>query len=86
MNRPEHHHDLWIVGLAHATGQAKSFEQLDMHPGQIEFKPAQSMASAGWKGVVIVMPALSEGQKRNPPAISGQIGTVEIPVAEGMGG
>ena len=74
------------MGLAHAAGQAKFFEQLNVHPGEIEFEPTQSMASAGWKGVMVVMPALTEGKKRNPPAISGEIGTIEVSVTEGMGG
>ena len=36
--------------------------------------------------VVVVVPALSEGEQSNPPAVAGQVRAVEVAVSEGVGG
>ena len=54
-------------------------------PGEIELEPTQAMACTGGIGMVIVMPALSEGQQGNPPAVAGEVGAIEVAIAEGMG-
>ena len=55
-------------------------------PGEIEFKPAQTVTSARRMSVVVVVPALSEGEQSNPPAVAGQVRAVEVAVSEGVGG
>ena len=57
-----------------------------MLPGEIELKPAQTVACTGRMGMVIVVPALTEGEQCHPPAIAREIGAIEVAIAEGMGG
>ena len=55
-------------------------------PGEVKLKPAQTMAGARWVGVMVVVPTLTEGEQRYPPAVPRQIRAVEVAVAEGVGG
>ena len=68
------------------SGETQALEEAHVLPGEIEFKPAQTMACTGGIGVMIVMPAFPERKDRDPPAIAGQIRAIKIAIPESMGG
>ena len=72
--------------MSHFARESESAKQSNVHPGDVEFEPAQAMAGAVWIGMVVVVPALSKGQHGHPPAVARQIRTVEVPVAKRVSG
>src|SRR5260221_719042 len=61
------------AGDADGFRDAEELQDLDLDPGDIELKPGQAMASRGGMCVVVVMPAFTEREEGNPPAITGVI-------------
>src|ERR1039458_6831350 len=66
----------------HIPGQSHRFQQADESVGKIEFPGAKSVARRGGKSVMIVVPAFSISHKGHPPAIGGEVGDIEVPIAE----
>ena len=56
-------------GELHAVGEAEDREDAEGHISHVEFPPSQAMTGRSRKGVMVVVPALSEGQERHPPEI-----------------
>ena len=61
-------------------------EQANVLPGEVEFEPAQTVTCTRRMSVVVVVPTLTEGEQRYPPAVPRQIRAVEVAVAEGVSG
>ena len=71
---------------ANSTGQTKPAQHLDVPPGEIELPPAKAHAGTTGVGVMVVMPALTEGEQGHPPVIAGAITAPMAHVAPPMGG
>src|SRR6187551_2037177 len=53
---------------ANAVGHADQLQQADLDPGEVELVPGQAVTRRGRVRVVVVVPALAEGQDGDPPA------------------
>jgi hypothetical protein len=65
---------------------AQFAQQLDVLPGDVELKRAQAVTGAGGMSVVVLVPALPQAQDGHPPALSREIGAIEVAVAKGVPG
>src|SRR5262245_35470580 len=57
--------------------ETERLHRADANPIEIKLVPLEPMAGAGGVGVMVVVPALSERQKRNPPVVRGVVARVE---------
>ena len=51
-------------------GDAEQAEEPDLHPGGIELVPGQPVPRRGGVRVVVVVPALAEGEEGDPPVVA----------------
>src|SRR5579864_705205 len=65
--------------LAHVPGQAQCAKSTDGVPARIELVPDQAMTRELRVRVVVVVPALTPGQQRNPKAVPGSVRSSEAP-------
>jgi hypothetical protein len=49
--------------------KSKVLENPDCVPVKVNFIPHESVSGRDWVGVMVVMPAISETQQRDPPII-----------------
>ena len=70
---------------AHLAGQAQAAHQADVLPGQVNLA-AEAMACRMGKGVVVVVPALAEGERGHPGIVFGVVTAVMAGRAPAVGG
>ena len=66
--------DLGDLQVAHHAERA---EQLQRDPADVELVPGQAVAGRHRVRVVVVVPALAEGQERHPPAVARVVARLE---------
>src|ERR1051325_1956343 len=74
------------AGDADGFRDAEELQDLDLDPGDIELIPRQAVASRGGMRVVVIMPAFTEREKGDRPAIKGIITGIETARAPQMRG
>lgn len=67
-------------------GKAEAFHEEDGVVGEVDFVPLHAVGGGALLMVVIVVPALAEGDESDPPVVLGAVGGVEIAIAPGVGG
>ena len=79
-----------MLGEADVPDQVAFFQDFDGVPGEVDLPPLQAVAGAGWEGVVVVVPALAEGEEAEDGVVAGMIGGGVGPgapdVADGVDG
>ena len=68
------------------TGQAQDLQKPDVLPSQVDLPFVDAMAGRVGKGVVVVMPTLTEGERSHPRIVFGVVPAVMADLAPAMGG
>src|SRR5579864_7390174 len=61
------------TGVLDMFGEAEQLERPDAVPIHVYFVPLQTVAGRGGIGVMIVVPALAEGEQGDYPVVSGRV-------------
>mmetsp|Transcript_34080 Transcript_34080/g.96594 ORF Transcript_34080/g.96594 Transcript_34080/m.96594 type:complete len:232 (+) Transcript_34080:392-1087(+) len=69
---------LRLRGKLHLASQPNRLEQRHQHPGHVNLPPLEAMPGTELKGVVVVVPTLTEGQDTDPPVVAAQIACVIV--------
>src|SRR5437868_4485080 len=74
------------IGMISLPDQPDGFRQpqklhdANSPPVEIDFVPGKAMPCRAWVSVVVIVPALTEGQQRHPPVVSRIIASREPPL------
>jgi hypothetical protein len=68
------------------TGEAQGLQEPNVLPGQIDLSLVDAMARGMGKGVVVVVPTLTKGERGNPGVVLGVVTAVVADLAPAMGG
>ncbi len=73
------------TGTLHAVGQTDQGHEADGPVGRVDLPPPQAVAGRRLGGMVIVVPALAEGEQRHPPQVRRGVAGRKAAVAPDVG-
>ncbi len=73
------------AGQPHVGGQTQLLHQPDVQPGEVDLTP-EAVARGMGEGMVVVVPALTEGERGHPGVVARPVAALVADLAPGVGG